>query len=231
MAENLAYNNFKKFYYNLIERGGNIGVGDPMMSKEYHLKHPRRYAKFIRKNYKHINWEYYASRHNLNEFHKLIRCAVQCLWMADQSIIFKPVLRREPDPSGVVRHPGVSRLNARWAQNLSTECVIIDFNFPDYGTTEELPYTKFNNVDDAFNGLTYNNHVPTEVRISTYNEPLVDATYTLEHYKKKGFINIFWCQNLKLESHIDWHDVNVAKKYLKKYLTNPVEYGRVSFSV
>ena len=228
MAEHLAYNNFKKFYNNLIERGGNIGTTDGSFRVE--LTRPKKWASFIREHYHKIDWKHYTANHFIeDEFHKEVRGAVQCLWMADQPIVFKPVIRREPD---MIRcHPGVSRLNARWAQNLSTESIFLDFNFPDYGSTEEVPYTKFNNIDEAWNGLTYNNHVPSEVLISTWPEESVDATYEHKHYRNNGFINIFWCEDLKQVSHQEWHNEDVAKKYLKRYLTNPVQYGKRSFSV
>jgi hypothetical protein len=40
MAEHLAYDNFKKFYNNLIERGGNIGTTDGSFRDP--LMHPKK---------------------------------------------------------------------------------------------------------------------------------------------------------------------------------------------
>lgn len=228
MAEHLAYNNFRKFYNNLIERGGNIGTTDGCLFRDP-LEHPKRWTSFIRKYHNNINWEHYYTGYQLDDFHRKVRSAIQCLWMADQQITFKPVIRTEPSMTRV--HPGQSRLGARWAQNLSTECIFLDFNFPDYSNIEKVPWTKFNNIDEAWNGLTYNNHIPSEVQIATYSEELVDATYEHEHYKKNGFINIFWCEDLKQMSNDQWHKKDVAKKYIKRYLTNPVQYGKRSFSV
>ena len=125
MAENLAYNNFKKFYYNLIERGGNIGTADITDTEERYLERPKEWTRFIRNYHHNINWKHYTDNHLIDDFHRRVRGAVQCLWMADQSIVYKPIVRREP--GNTFCHPGVSRLNARWAQNLSTECIVLDF--------------------------------------------------------------------------------------------------------
>jgi len=232
----IAYSNFVKWYDNHIECGGNIGYFDASNLKNYKLSIPELvknhltpWVTGIRKNWEDIdrNYEFYINNNkNFMHMHTGQQCRylVQHLYMADQDIIYKPVAYWIPGRVNV--HPGKSRLFARWAQRQEVnEIIYIDYNYPD----ADQPYTRFQNVNDAWNGLTYTDHTPGMINTSSFKDELklVDITYAKHYcslYKDTNFEQLMFIDDIKDEQYPIWQ--NVARKYLEECLNNPVRIGK-----
>ena len=229
------YKQFKDWYINHINCGGNLGTLDgstvcPIEEKVTKLF--TNHVTFVRKN-----WEYIESNydHYINDIKFFIdspigekcRLVIQHLWMADQEIHHKPIAYATSNRKGNINiHPGKSRLYARWAQNKSTDVVFIDYKLPNI----HVKYKPFNNVEEAWNELTYTSHTPGIVNTCSFKnthsvDDLIDITYQydMDYYKNTDFEQILFIDDIKDYTFKQYQEH--SKKYLNECLNNPIRYG------
>lgn len=229
-----SYEQFNNWYTNHINCGGNIGIIDAstvLPIEKQVINHFTDIVIYIRKNWKTIedNHDYY-----INDFKKFMhtftgsqcRYLIQFLWMADQEIHYKPVSYARYGSNDINIHPGKSRLYARWAQNKSTDMVFIDYAMP----KTDIKYKPFNNVDEAWNGLTYTSHTPDIINTCSFKDTvslndLIDVTYQsdMHYYRTTNFEQILFIEDIKDDCYKEWQ--KSSKKYLTECLNNPIRYG------
>ena len=229
MAEDLAYNKFKKFYTNLIECGGNIGTIDMIEDgrEDRIAEIIRSQAKWVRKKINHINYDSYVENisgpdSNRKQLYRDIANAIKHIWMAEQDIIFKPVTKWQ---KRFIIHPGTARLAGRWAQGKSTEVIYLD-----YKIKPEQKYKKFKNLNEAWEGLTYKEHTIKDIHMRNFtdNEYIPDVTFQdyKDYYGKEGFLhNIHWAKDNNSKMYDELEKIEIAKRCINTYLSDPVIFG------
>lgn len=229
MAENLAYNKFKKFYTNLIDCGGNIGTIDMIEDgrEDRIAEIIRAQAKWVRKNLNHVNYDLYVKNisgptTDRKQLYRDMANAIKHIWMSQQDIIFKPVTKWQ---DRFIVHPGSARLAGRWAQGKSAEVIYLD-----YKVKPEQKYKKFKNLNEAWEGLTYKEHTIEDIHIRGFDdiEYVPDGTFDdyKNYYMKNGFLyNIHWAKDKNFEMYDELEKIEIAKKCIGTYLNDPIIFG------